>query len=85
MKASSILVALLLLLLLASLPAPAAERLPPVERYAYRMSLDIARVLAVTPLPATCGVVARVMLYRDRQGRLHRLQYRALGAGCLRH
>ncbi|HBP6459431.1 TPA: DUF2790 domain-containing protein [Pseudomonas aeruginosa] len=80
MKASSILVALLLLL--ASLPAPAAERLPPVERYAYRMSLDIARVLAVTPLPATCGVVARVMLYRDRQGRL---QYRALGAGCSRH
>ncbi|WP_413783966.1 DUF2790 domain-containing protein [Pseudomonas aeruginosa] len=25
------------------------------------------------------------MLYRDSAGRLHRLQYRGLGAGCSRH
>ncbi|MER0564142.1 DUF2790 domain-containing protein, partial [Pseudomonas aeruginosa] len=51
----------------------------------YGMPLDIERVLSVTPVPATCGVVPLVMLYRDSAGRLHRLQYRGLGASCSRH
>lgn len=61
------------------------KELPPIERYDYGMPLDIERVLSVTPVPATCGVVPLVMLYRDSAGRLHRLQYRGLGAGCSRH
>lgn len=54
------------------------KELPPIERYDYGMPLDIERVLSVTPVPATCGVVPLEMLYRDSAGRLHRLQYRAL-------
>ncbi len=61
------------------------KELPPIERYDYGMPLDIERVLSVTPVPATCGVVPLEMLYRDSAGRLHRLQYRGLGAGCSRH
>ncbi len=61
------------------------KELPPIERYDYGMPLDIERVLSVTPVPVTCGVVPLVMLYRDSAGRLHRLQYRGLGAGCSRH
>ncbi|AMR67720.1 MULTISPECIES: DUF2790 domain-containing protein [Pseudomonadaceae] len=56
---------------------------PPVEVYVYGMQLDVAHVIATTDVSRVCGVTSSIMTYEDHQGRVHRLQYRVQGGGCI--
>ncbi|MGL3662835.1 DUF2790 domain-containing protein [Pseudomonas aeruginosa] len=57
----------------------------PVERYAYAMKLDVAKVLRVSDVAGVCGPVDATLHYRDSAGELRALGYRALGGGCSGH
>ncbi|WP_462402871.1 DUF2790 domain-containing protein [Pseudomonas sp. Marseille-QA0332] len=54
----------------------------PVEQYSYDQTLDIARVLSVSPVPNVCAVVPARMTYEDSAGHRHILEYRVMGNGC---
>jgi len=50
--------------------------------YQYGMRLDIAQVVAITPMADVCGVVPMEMTYLDSKGATHILQYSEFGTGC---
>jgi len=53
-----------------------------VEPYRYAQHLDIAHVVAMTPVPNVCAVVPVQMTYDDSQGKRHILAYQVMGNGC---
>jgi len=53
-----------------------------VEPYRYAQRLDIARVVAVTPVPDVCNVVPMQLTYDDSKGDRHIMEYRIMGNGC---
>ncbi|MEC4561417.1 conserved exported protein of unknown function [Pseudomonas sp. JV551A1] len=53
-----------------------------VEPYSYSQSLDIAHVVAVTPVPPVCDVVPMQLTYDDSNGERHVMEYRIMGNGC---
>ncbi|MBC3413634.1 MULTISPECIES: DUF2790 domain-containing protein [Pseudomonas] len=65
----------------ATTPASGAQA-PVVEQYDYSTNLDIKRVISLSTIPNVCEVVPATMTYEDHQGRVHTLQYRAMGEGC---
>ena len=68
---------------LASERIAAQNEQPSVEPYTYSTHLDIAKVIAHSQdVSQSCGVVPVQMTYEDHQGRLHTVQYQAIGNGC---
>lgn len=59
-----------------------AQGMPSVEHYNYAMHLDIARVIQMSEIPDTCGVVPVQMTYEDRNGERHTIEYSVIGNGC---
>ena len=59
-----------------------AEQLAEVKQYTYGMNLDIAEVVAVTPMSSDCGVVPVQMRYKDSFGDLQTIEYRAERVAC---
>ena len=55
---------------------------PEIVHYEYGMNLDILKVVSVTQANKTCNVAPSRMTYEDSAGRLHTLEYRALGTNC---
>ncbi|MCP1495564.1 hypothetical protein J2Y86_000271 [Pseudomonas migulae] len=53
-----------------------------VVAYRYGMDLDIAQVLAITPVADVCGAAPVEMTYLDSKGAKHVLQYSEFGTGC---
>ncbi|MFG0410137.1 DUF2790 domain-containing protein [Pseudomonas sp. NY5710] len=53
-----------------------------VEPYRYAQHLDIAHVVAVTPVPNVCEVVPMQLTYDDSNGQRHIMEYRIMGNGC---
>lgn len=53
-----------------------------VEHYQYGMDLDIERVIKSTQASDGCGVEPAQLVYEDRQGQRHTLQYLVAGNGC---
>ncbi|AJQ46222.1 MULTISPECIES: DUF2790 domain-containing protein [Pseudomonas] len=53
-----------------------------VEPYRYAQHLDIAHVVAVTPVPNVCDVVPMQLTYDDSKGDRHIMEYRVIGNGC---
>lgn len=53
-----------------------------VEPYRYSQSLDIAHVVAVSPVPNVCDVVPMQLTYDDSHGERHIMEYRIMGDGC---
>lgn len=53
-----------------------------VEPYSYSQTLDIATVVAVTPVPDVCDVVPMQLTYDDSRGVRHIMEYRMMGSGC---
>ncbi|MBH3462711.1 MULTISPECIES: DUF2790 domain-containing protein [Pseudomonas] len=53
-----------------------------VEPYRYSQNLDIAHVVAVTPVPNVCEVVPMQLTYDDSNGKRHIMEYRIVGNGC---
>ena len=79
----------LLVLTGVSCVSQAGEQLPANEQepasavhYQYGMDLDVARVIASTEVADTCGVEPAQMVYEDRQGKQHTLEYLLVGNGC---
>lgn len=63
-------------------PPASGAQAPVVEQYDYATNLDIKRVISLSTIPNVCEVVPATMTYEDHQGRVHTLQYRAMGEGC---
>ncbi|MFV3307697.1 DUF2790 domain-containing protein [Pseudomonas sp. NY15181] len=61
---------------------PSAEQMAEVKQYTYGMNLDIARVVAVTPMSGDCGVVPVQMRYEDSFGDEQTVEYRAERVAC---
>ena len=53
-----------------------------VEHYHYGMDLDVARVIKSSEVSDGCGVEPAQLVYEDRQGQRHTLQYLVAGNGC---
>ncbi|AGI24238.1 DUF2790 domain-containing protein [Pseudomonas sp. MT3] len=58
------------------------EQVAEVKQYTYGMNLDIAEVVAVTPMSGDCGVVPMQMSYKDSVGDLQTIEYRAERVAC---
>ncbi|WP_207886610.1 DUF2790 domain-containing protein [Pseudomonas sp. 30_B] len=69
-----------LLVMKANQPSP--EQMAEVKQYTYGMNLDIAKVVAVTPMSSDCGVVPVQMRYEDSFGDLQTVEYRAERVAC---
>ncbi|WP_321862509.1 DUF2790 domain-containing protein [Pseudomonas paraveronii] len=52
---------------------------PVVQNYRYGMTLDIAKVVSVTPPVRACGPVPSRMTYEDASGQLKTLEYQVMG------
>ncbi|WDU61634.1 DUF2790 domain-containing protein [Pseudomonas poae] len=52
---------------------------PEVQAYRYGMSLDIAKVVNVTPPIKSCQAVPSRMTYEDSSGKLTTLEYQVMG------
>jgi hypothetical protein len=61
---------------------PATDDNAVVEHYNYSMHLDIAKVVAIDPVPNVCEAVPVHMVYDDSQGKRHVLEYQVMGNGC---
>ena len=61
---------------------PSSEQMAEVKQYTYGMNLDIAKVVAVTPMSSDCGVVPVQMRYKDSFGDLQTIEYRAERVAC---
>jgi hypothetical protein len=62
--------------------APSPEQVAEAKQYTYGMDLDIAEVVAVTPMSADCGVIPVQMRYRDSFGDLQAIEYRTERVAC---
>lgn len=63
-------------------PAPTPTQIAEAKQYTYGMNLDIAEVVAVTPLSDDCGVVPVQMRYKDSSGDLQAIEYRTERVAC---
>ena len=61
---------------------PAGSDQAAVEHYNYSMPLDIAKVVAIDPIPNVCEAVPLQMVYEDSHGQRHVLEYQVMGNGC---
>ena len=52
---------------------------PKVQAYRYGMTLDIAKVVNVTPPIRSCNPVPSRMTYEDSSGKLNTLEYQVMG------
>ncbi|MBI6554393.1 DUF2790 domain-containing protein [Pseudomonas sp. LY-1] len=52
---------------------------PLVQTYRYGMTLDIAKVVNVTPPIRSCSPVPSRMTYEDTSGKLNTLEYQVMG------
>ncbi len=52
---------------------------PTVQAYRYGMTLDIAKVVNVTPPIRSCNPVPSRMTYEDSSGKLNTLEYQVMG------
>lgn len=52
---------------------------PQVQAYRYGMTLDIAKVVNVTPPIRSCNPVPSRMTYEDSSGKLNTLEYQVMG------
>ncbi|MBC3232854.1 MULTISPECIES: DUF2790 domain-containing protein [Pseudomonas] len=52
---------------------------PVVQAYRYGMTLDIAKVVNVTPPIRSCNPVPSRMTYEDASGKLNTLEYQVMG------
>lgn len=52
---------------------------PEVRAYRYGMTLDIAKVISVTPPIRSCSAVPSRMTYEDSTGKLNTLEYQVMG------
>jgi hypothetical protein len=59
-----------------------ATQVADARQYQYGMKLDIAEVVAVTPLSTACGVVPMQMRYLDSRGDLQAIEYRSERVAC---
>ncbi|MHC6226779.1 DUF2790 domain-containing protein [Pseudomonas sp. X10] len=59
-----------------------ASTQPVVQQYDYSTNLDIKRVISLSTIPNVCEVVPATMTYEDHQGKVHTIEYRAMGEGC---
>lgn len=55
---------------------------PEIVHYRYGMNLDIERVIHITSTRIGCGVMPAQMTYKDSNGDLKILEYRASGTKC---
>ncbi|MEH6565097.1 MAG: DUF2790 domain-containing protein [Halopseudomonas sp.] len=55
---------------------------PEIAHYRYGMNLDIERVIHITSTRIGCGVMPAQMTYKDSNGDLKILEYRASGTKC---
>lgn len=62
--------------------ATVATQSAAVETYTYGATLDVKKVIAITPAADQCGAVPVRMTYEDSQGQRHILQYQVMGSGC---
>jgi len=53
-----------------------------VKQYTYGMNLDIAEVVAVTPMSSDCGVVPVQLRYKDSFGEEQAIEYRTERVAC---
>lgn len=74
--------ALALLSPLALATTPAMDDGIQTKTYHYGMTLDVAKVISHSRIPDVCEVVPAYMVYEDRQGEIHRVEYRVFGNGC---
>ena len=52
---------------------------PVVQNYRYGMTLDIAKVVSVTPPIRSCDIVPSRMTYEDSSGKLNTIEYKVMG------
>ncbi|MEZ2743819.1 MULTISPECIES: DUF2790 domain-containing protein [Halopseudomonas] len=55
---------------------------PETVHYRYGMDVDIERVIHITSTRIGCGVMPAQMTYKDSNGNLNILEYRASGTKC---
>ncbi|EKJ7647023.1 DUF2790 domain-containing protein [Pseudomonas aeruginosa] len=60
----------------------AGKNPPPVVHYRYGMTLDIAKVIGLTPTYGKCGIMPAQMSYVDSKGEINILEYRTSGSSC---
>ncbi|WP_447750369.1 DUF2790 domain-containing protein [Pseudomonas nicosulfuronedens] len=61
---------------------PSPTQVAEAKQYTYGMDLDIAEVVAVTPLSKDCGVVPVQMRYKDSFGDEQAIEYRTERVAC---
>lgn len=59
--------------------AQQGKEAPVVKNYEYGMTLDVLKVVSVTPPIKSCGVVPAQMTYEDAKGQLTTLRYTVAG------
>jgi hypothetical protein len=62
--------------------APSPTQVAEAKQYTYGMNLDIAEVVAVTPMSTDCGVVPVQLRYKDSFGEEQAIEYRAERVAC---
>lgn len=62
--------------------APSPAQVAEAKQYTYGMDLDIAEVVAVTPLSTDCGVIPVQMRYKDSFGEEQAIEYRTERVTC---
>ncbi|KJK03025.1 hypothetical protein UB43_00395 [Pseudomonas sp. 21] len=62
--------------------APSPTQIAEAKQYTYGMNLDIAEVVAVTPMSTDCGVVPVQLRYKDSFGDEQAIEYRTERVAC---
>lgn len=62
--------------------APSPTQIAEAKQYTYGMNLDIAEVVAVTPMSNDCGVVPVQLRYKDSFGDEQAIEYRTERVAC---
>ncbi|UCL89857.1 DUF2790 domain-containing protein [Pseudomonas sp. HS-18] len=62
--------------------APSPMQIAEAKQYTYGMNLDIAEVVAVTPMSTDCGVVPVQLRYKDSSGEEQAIEYRTERVAC---
>lgn len=62
--------------------APSPTQVAEAKQYTYGMNLDIAEVVAITPLSSDCGVVPVQLRYKDSFGEEQAIEYRTERVAC---
>lgn len=64
---------------MAAYASKTGKPVPEVQVYRYGMTLDIAKVVNVTPPIRACNPVPSRMTYEDSSGKLNTLEYQVMG------